>query len=194
MKFSSNSLSARRRRSLRLVRGFSMAALLAAVPSITRATTYDYTAGTGNWSTTTNWSPPAPAKGPDGAATSAATTTDTAILDDTTANRIVSYDTGASGFLNTLQINQTDAFTNELQLSRTLNIATATTLGSAGGTAMIDVQNFTLTVPTLTLNTGSLLMIGLTGAANSSTGNVISSCSLSPHVIWAILILSAMPL
>ena len=128
---------------------------------------------TGTWSNAADWA--------NGATTPAGppTTGDTATLDNVGQNRIINYDTGASGTLDTLTINETGGFTNELFLQKALNVTNAITLGAtgAGSLAVIDTQNVALesggTTGTITINSGGELLFGNgTGNATAVTGNV----------------------
>jgi hypothetical protein len=110
--------------------GVFSAILFVLVSGLVHAQTW--TGGTtGNWSTAANWTPAtAPGNGT------------TALLNDTTANRTIVYDTGASGGLGTLTLTQTSAFLNELDLQKNLTITSAMNLSaSGGGTAQLTVDS-----------------------------------------------------
>ncbi len=153
----------------------TLAALAATSPLVLHATTYTWDGGglpntSGNWSTITNWNPDSTAGGP--------TTGDTATLDSTGANRVVSYDATATATLSTLQINQTSAFTNTLSVQRAFTLTNALILGATGGGTSqfaIAPSSAVLTVAItggVTVNNGGLLTLGVGSAnANSSTLN-----------------------
>jgi autotransporter-associated beta strand protein len=119
------------------------------------------TAG-GNWSTGANWNPD-----------TVPGASHTAILDNTSANRTIIYDSGASGSLGTLTFNQSSAFANILDIQRSLVVTNAITLGASSGTERISigstsVATFLLT-PTggLTLDPGGELVMTATGNGGS---------------------------
>ena len=105
-----------------------------------------------NWSTATNWS-----------SGTAPSTGNTALINDTAANRTIVYDTAASGALGTLTLTETSAFVNALDIKKDLTIASAVTLSAAtGGTSLINVDavgsNRAVTFTNgLTINSGGTL-------------------------------------
>jgi len=143
------------------------------------AQTYDWdgngtSSASGNWSTGANWNPNAPANDP-GAG-------DTANLVDTGANRIVTYDTGATGALGTLNFNQASAFTNTLDLARGLSVTNAITLSATTGVEEIRISpstsTLTMSVPTLNIATGGLLTMKF-GTANTNLSSLNGAISMS---------------
>lgn len=157
----------------------TLVALAATSPLALHAATYSWDGGgsantSGNWSTVTNWNPDSTAGGP--------TTADTATLDNTGANRVVSCDAAATAALSTLQINQTSAFINTLSVQRAFTLATALTLeATGGGTSQLAIapSSAALTVPItggLTVNSGGLLTLGV-GTTNGfgSTLNAVTT-------------------
>ncbi len=146
---------------MKLIINFAIfTALLATTSmSVQAQTTYTWTAGSSTWSTPGNWSPNTSTTGP--------TTLDTADLNDTTANRTITYDTSASGTLGALNITQTSAFNNILSLSKSLTVTNAITLGASAGTSEITFGNFTLTDASgITLNSGGNITVTGNGAAS----------------------------
>ncbi len=120
----------------------------------------------GNWSTAVNW-----------AGDVAPITGNTANLDDTGANRTIVYDTGASGALGTLNLNQSSAFANILDIQRSLTVTNAITLGAASGTERISFNTgntptagSTLTASGgITLNSGGELQLAAFRQASTNT-------------------------
>ncbi len=127
----------------------------------------------GNWSTALNWS-----------IDTVPTTGNTAVLDNSGANRTVIYDSAASGALGMLTFNQSSAFINTLSVQRALTITTALTLGATGGGTSqfaIAPSSAALTVAItggLTINSGGLLTMGF-GTSNSfnSTLSAVTTTS-----------------
>ncbi len=163
----------------------TLAALAATSPLVLHATTYTWDGGgvantSGNWSTVTNWDADSTAGGP--------TTGDTATLDSTGANRVVSYDVAALGTLATLQINQTSAFTNTLSVQRAFTLSSALTLGATGGgTSQLAIapSSAALTAAItggLTVNTGGLLTLGV-GAANANGSTLNAATTMNSGTI-----------
>ncbi len=138
------------------------------------AVSYDWAApGTGGtWSMGTNWTP----NGLPG-------TGDIANLIDATADRTITYDTGATGTVGTINLTQTSAFNNALDVVRSLTVTNAITLGASAGRvelrlAPTSTTTVTLTAPSVTVNSGGRLVLGtFTSGPNSFgvsqvTGNV----------------------
>jgi hypothetical protein len=117
---------------------------------LAEASVFTWTSATtgGNWSDPSNWTL-------DSGATSAPPVAgDTANLNDATANRTVFYDSASSGALGTLNLTQTDPFTNLLDANKSLAITNAVTLGaSGGGTSQIFNDPTTSTTAAITLTT-----------------------------------------
>lgn len=107
-------------------------------------TTYTWNGGpSGSWSNSTNWNP----NGTPGSA-------DTANLNNVGATTIVTYDGGASGSLNTLNLTQSGAFTNELLLSRTLAL-TNLNLSVSGGLGVVVLESNLSVTNAITLSASS---------------------------------------
>ncbi|MDX2082219.1 MAG: autotransporter-associated beta strand repeat-containing protein [Terrimicrobiaceae bacterium] len=147
-----------------------------AFPSHVFAQTWN-AAGNGTWSTAGNWTP-ATVPG----------TGNTAILNNTSSNRTVTYDTAASGTVGTLTINQTTAgVTNAVDLLRSLTLQSALTLGASGGTALMSIGSnqtvgFSLTSANgVVVNSGGVL--GLSATTNTGgTGFQTASTSASTAI------------
>ena len=126
----------------------------------------------GNWSTAVNWT-----------GNVAPTTGNTAVLGDASANRTITYDTGATGSLGNLTITQVSAFANRLDLQRSLSVTAPIALGAASGTEVISVGSsssagFVLTCSGgITLDSGGQLILTATGngGAGFNFGNAGSA-------------------
>ncbi|PAW78010.1 MAG: hypothetical protein B9S32_08980 [Verrucomicrobia bacterium Tous-C9LFEB] len=123
----------------------------------------------GNWSTTTNW---------DGSVPGA---TDTATLGNvTTGTRTVVYDSASSGFLTSLQLEQSTASAiNKLSIQRDLTLSSELVIGASAGSSIVRLggaaSKVTLQVgdtassPGITLNSGGTFILdfisgGVTGS------------------------------
>lgn len=144
------------------------ACLAAFAISTTQAATYTWNLGDtgGIWSTAGNWNPgTAPGSG------------DSADLTDvTTGSRTIVYDSGASGLLGTLNINQSTAGAiNILEIQKSLTVTNPITLGASGGTERIYLnptnENVSLT-NNLTLNSGGQLYAAAYRISSSSTSSI----------------------
>lgn len=132
----------------------------------------------GNWSTGSNWSPDAPAGDPGAGG-------DVAVLGDVTSgSRTVVYDSGASGFLSFLQVDQTTAGAiNLLSIRKNLTISNSVALGAAAGTEHVAVDvaggsSVTLTTSNgLTLNSNGVL--SLNASSQAVVGNYAGNLTLS---------------
>lgn len=164
---------------------FCVAALVCVQPTALRAATYTWDGNGnpslgGNWTETVKWNPDAPTGGPGSA--------DTATLGNTEANRVINYDTGASGFLDTLIFEQTSAFINTLNLLKSLTIAKALTLGaSGGGTSELRLANgITATVggTGLSINDGGLVSVSTNNSTTSAAqGNITGIVNMTGGAI-----------
>ena len=146
-------------------------------PSTIHAQTWDGS-GTpdsgGSWSTALNWT-----------TDTVPTTGNTAVLDTTGANRVVTYDASASGSLGTLTINQTSGFTNTIDLVRsgatlgvpTLTIANAIVLGASGGGTSV------ITLSPGALNTGHVTLAATAGITINSGGSLIMGASTTTSLL-----------
>ncbi len=156
----------------------SLAALSigAAFPVIAQ-TTYEWNdpATGGNWSDFFMWETVS------GPGSTFPGTGDSALIGNATANRTVIYDSAAAGSLGSLSLTQTSAFTNTLSVQKALTISSPLTLGATGGGSSVLVVQptgtspLTLTVPSLTLNSGGTLRLssGTSNAASPTlSGNV----------------------
>jgi autotransporter-associated beta strand protein len=130
----------------------------------------------GNWSDAPNW---------DGDVASP-TTGNIANLGTTGTNRTVVYDSTASGTLGTLNFEQSNAFSNLLEVRKNLAVTNPISLGAAAGTARIHVlpataADISLTAG-LTVNNGGLLSLGAfnpAGVATVNAGKVNGNLSIS---------------
>jgi len=154
------------------------AILLASIVSL-KAQTWDGngtpSAG-GNWSTAANWNPD-----------TVPTTGNTATLGDTTANRTIIYDV-AGGALGALNVNQTSAFSNILEIQSTgLTITNLITLGATTGTERVSfntVNNASTLTATggITLNANGELSLSayrVSSVATVNAGNVTGNVTVS---------------
>jgi hypothetical protein len=144
-------------------------------------TSYSYVGSTsGSWSNPANWSP----------SSSYPQAGDTGNLGDATANRVVIYDTGATGALGTLTFAQTDPFENQLDVQKSLTISTAQVLGVTSGTGSVDLEidptplaaTSTATVTFsggLTINSGGVLEMN---SGQNSTATLGSQALLTGNV------------
>ncbi len=144
-----------------------------------RAVVYTWTSSStgGSWSVTGNWTP-----------SGAPTTSDTANLNDATADRVIFYDSAASGSLSTLSFTQSSAFKNELQIQKQVSVTNAITLAASSGTSRIYI------LPTgtgalnpifnggITLNAGGMLSMG---AFNPSGSTSVGTAFLNGNVTVA---------
>ena len=113
----------------------SASVLLLAAGSLRAQVTYTYngadTTSGNNWSNDANWTPtPTGSTGPGG--TSVATTDSAYIGTPLTGNQIVTYDTGAQGYLLGLSIVNTGTYTSELDIQKSLDVYDSVTVGGAG--------------------------------------------------------------
>jgi fibronectin-binding autotransporter adhesin len=149
---------------------------LTATPAFSQ-TIYSYIGVTGgSWSTDTNWS------SSNGGTTNpgsggAAGNTDIANINSVTSTQNINYDTGASGFLGSLNITETDGALNEVTLQRTLTLTNSLNLAASNGTAELATgtssADFALSVGTgtITIGSGGELALGQ-GAANITASAV----------------------
>ena len=138
---------------------------MAATAWVQAANSFTWTAaGSGTWAVAANWTSPTSSSYP-GAG-------DAAFLNDTTANRTVTY-VGASGVttaVGTLSLTQTDNFVNELDYQQinngTLSLVNNITLGASGtGKSLVFIDpepgsgnhQGTIAAPLITLNAGGVL-------------------------------------
>jgi len=159
------------------------AAVFGVIGGFADAATYTWSSATtgGNWSTTTNWNP-----------TGAPTTGDAANLNDASANRVVTYDTSASGALGTLSFAQASNVTNELQVQKQLTVTNAITLAASSGTSRIYIlPNAAANVNPIfsggiTVNGGGALALGAYNPAASAavyTGYLNGNVTISGGVL-----------
>ena len=166
----------------------SLIVLAFAATSASAQTVYTYAGGNnGTWSTDSNWT------SSNGGTTfpgsgGVAGNTDVADINNVTASQNVNYDTASSGFLGSLNLAETSAFTNEVTLQRSLTLTNALSLSATGGgTAEIIVGSQALSVTgNLTIGTGGLLSEGsgaglnLNGSTNTiaGTGSTLKNITL----------------
>lgn len=157
------------------------AALVATIaPAFAVSTTYQWTSSTlgGNWSVSGNWT-----------VISGSSTTypssggDIGRLGDVTSGtRTIVYDSGASGFLSTLQVNQSTAgAVNLLQVSKSLTVSNALDLSAVAGTEKIAIDSgLTLTVNgAFTVGTNGMLELRGTSLATGTGALTIQGGTLS---------------
>jgi hypothetical protein len=152
-----------------------------AATSASAQTVYTYAGGNnGTWSTDGNWT------SSNGGTTfpgsgGVAGNTDVADINNVTANQNVDYDSGSSGFLGSLNITETSAFTNEVTLQKSLTLTDTLTLGATGGgTAEILVGSSAAT--SLTDNAGITVGSGGFLGTNFSGSTISASKSLTVNV------------
>jgi hypothetical protein len=150
--------------------------LFSVTASASRAAIVTWNSATtgGSWSISGNWNP----------STGAPTTGDTATLDNATADRVVYYDTAASGTLDTLNITETSGYLNQLTLYKSLTVTNPIVLGATSGTSEILINtslgssgsgtsgaSLTLTASSVTVNSGGVLGLVVCGTQTSGSNN-----------------------
>ena len=163
---------------------FAFVAIVAAPQALAATITWDGNGSndaSGTWSTAVLWDTDTVPGG-----------TDTAVLTDvTTGSRIVTLDTAATSPIQQINFNQSTAgATNVLDVTRSVTVTNAVTLGAAGGTAELRLTptsagNITLTSSGgITVSSGGLLTMGATDPGVRRTSQVTGNVTLDGGSIY----------